>query len=105
MNAPNKKKKAMNAMSGFFLNRVSGFMVLSFFVEAELLLACFVWLPLKMYSRKFGLRLHGKFGNLLKTADYSRRAGSGGHGSLNQLLLVRRDSAQLRGGACPAEKF
>ena len=23
-----------------------------------------------MYSRKFGLRLHGKFGNLLKTADY-----------------------------------
>ena len=24
-----------------------------------------------MYSRKFGLRLHGKFGNLLKTADYA----------------------------------
>jgi hypothetical protein len=23
-----------------------------------------------MYSRKFGPRLHGKFGNLLKTADY-----------------------------------
>jgi hypothetical protein len=27
----------------------------------------FVWLQLEMYSRKFGLRLHGKFGNLLKT--------------------------------------
>jgi hypothetical protein len=30
-------------------------------------LACFVWLQLEMYSRKFGLRLQGKFGNLLKT--------------------------------------
>jgi hypothetical protein len=34
-------------------------MVLPFFVESGLLLA--------MYSRKFGLRLQGKFGNLLKT--------------------------------------
>ena len=45
-------------------------MVLPFFVEAGLLLADFVWLQLEMYSRKFGLRLHGKCGNLLKTADY-----------------------------------
>jgi hypothetical protein len=35
-------------------------MVFPFFVEAELLLACFVWLQLQMYSRKFGLRLRGK---------------------------------------------
>jgi hypothetical protein len=36
-------------------------MVVPFFVEAGLLLACFVWLLLEMYSRKFGLRLRGKF--------------------------------------------
>ena len=43
-------------------------MVLPFFVEAGLLLARLCWL--EMYSRKFGLRLQGKFENLLKTADY-----------------------------------
>src|SRR4029434_2156554 len=40
-------------------------MVLPFLVEVELLLARLCWL--EMYSRKFGLRLQGKFGNLLKT--------------------------------------
>jgi hypothetical protein len=29
-----------------------------------------LFLQLQMYSRKFGLRLRGKFGNLLTTADY-----------------------------------
>jgi hypothetical protein len=38
-------------------------MVFPFFGEAGLLLACFVWLQLEMYSRKFGLRLRGKCGN------------------------------------------
>jgi hypothetical protein len=42
-------------------------MVLPFFVEPGLLLACFVWLRLEMYSRKIGRRLQGKCGNLLKT--------------------------------------
>jgi hypothetical protein len=40
-------------------------MVLPFCVEAGLVLARLCWL--EMYSRKFGLRLRGKFGNLLKT--------------------------------------
>jgi hypothetical protein len=44
-------------------------MVVPFFVEAELLL------QLQMYSRKFGLRLHGKFGNLLKTRGLPATAG------------------------------
>jgi hypothetical protein len=63
------------------LNWLIGFIFLPFFVETGLLLACFVWLQLEMYSRKFGLRLQRKCGNLLKTADYPpRRAGSGYHG-------------------------
>jgi hypothetical protein len=45
-------------------------MVFPFVVEAGLL-----WFQLQLYSRKFGLRLQGKFGNLLKTRlPYSFRA-------------------------------
>src|SRR5205809_2731842 len=58
-----------------FVTRIAGFRASArmfclfmiqfpFFVEAGLL---FVWLHLEMYSRKFGLRLQRKFGNLLKT--------------------------------------
>src|SRR5438552_168232 len=58
-----------------FVTRIAGFRASArmfclfmiqflFFVEAGLL---FVWLDLEMYSRKFGLRLQRKFGNLLKT--------------------------------------
>src|SRR4029453_11240663 len=42
-------------------------MVVHFFVEAGFFLGYFLCLRVEMYSRKFGLRLHGKFGNLLKT--------------------------------------
>src|SRR5437773_5444793 len=58
-----------------FVTRIAGFRASArmfclfmiqfpFFVGAGLL---FVWLHLEMYSRKFGLRLQRKFGNLLKT--------------------------------------
>jgi hypothetical protein len=58
----------------------------------------FVWLLLEMYSRKFGLRLRGRFGNLLKTADYPpRRADSGCHG-LGAVAAATRfgESRELR---------
>src|SRR4029453_12409043 len=56
-------------------------MVLPFLVEVELLLARLCWL--EMYSRKFGLRLRGECGNLLKTHGFTRmsRIGSGCRGN------------------------
>ena len=41
------------------------------------MLACFVWLWLEMYSRKFGLRLRGNCGNLLSTRGLPGCHGSG----------------------------
>src|SRR5436309_13195352 len=75
-----------------FVTRVAGFRVSArmfclfmiqfpFFVEAGLL---FVWVHLQMYSRKFGLRLQRKLGNLLQT--HLRRGFRRGRPGMTRLL-------------------